>query len=260
MQPIKFSLFENIKNIIAQTQQNVVRNINQAMLFAYFQIGKMIVEDEQHGNQRADYAKETMQRLSEALNKEFGKGYSVSNLEYMRNFYMAYQDRISQTLFGKSGHPAKSQTGSGKFENPFKLSWSHYILLLKVKNEEERSFYEIEAAQNNWSVRELGRQYNSALYERLALSTDKRGIKQLAEKGQLIEKPVDALKNHYVLEFLGLKENSNYSENDLEIAIIDKLEHFMLELGKGFLFEGRQRRFTFEGDSFLLTSCFITGY
>jgi len=163
MQPVKFSLFENIKDIIAQTQQNVVRNVNQAMLFAYFKIGKMIVEDEQHGNLRADYAKETIQRLSEALNKEFGKGYSVSNLEYMRNFYMTYQDRISQTAFGKSEHHIKSQALSEKFENPFKLGWSHYILLLKVKNDDEWSFYEIEAAQNNWSVRELQRQYNSAL-------------------------------------------------------------------------------------------------
>jgi predicted nuclease of restriction endonuclease-like (RecB) superfamily len=129
-------------------------------------------------------------------------------------------------------------------------------LLLKVKNENERNFYEIEAAANNWSVRELQRQYNSALFERLALSKDKKSIRQLAEKGQLIENPSDILKSHYVLEFLGLKEDSRYYESDLETAIIDKLEHFMLELGKGFLFEGRQRRFTFEGDSFFIDLVF----
>lgn len=139
---------------------------------------------------------------------------------------------------------------------PFSLSWTHYIQLLKVKNEDERNFYEIEATQNNWSVRELQRQYGSALFERLALSKDKQAIKQLAEKGQILEKPADALKSHYVLEFLGLKEGNSYSESDLERAIIDKLEHFMLELGKGFLFEGRQRRFTFEGDSFFVDLVF----
>jgi predicted nuclease of restriction endonuclease-like (RecB) superfamily len=251
-----FPLFETIKTVIAETRNYVVRNVNQAMVLAYFQIGKIIVEDEQQGNQRAEYAQETILRLSRELNKEFGKGYSVSNLEYMRNFYIIYQGRISQTQFGKLGESLKSQTASGKFEVPFQLGWSHYILLIKIKNQDERDFYEIESLENNWSVRELQRQYNTALFERLALSRDKNGIKQLSAKGQLIEKPADALKSHYVLEFLGLKEDSSYSENDLETAIIDKLEHFMLELGKGFLFEGRQRRFTFEGDSFFVDLVF----
>lgn len=251
-----FPLFESVKIIIAETQRYIVRNINQEMILAYFQIGKMIVEDGQQGNQRAEYAKETISRLSHELNKEFGKGYSVSNLEYMRSFYITYQSRISQTMFGELNQSLKSQTLFGKFKIPFGLGWSHYVLLLKVKNEDERNFYEIEASANNWSVRELQRQYNSALFERLALSKDKKGIKQLAEKGLLIEKPADALKSHYVLEFLGLKEDNSYSENDLETAIIDKLEYFMLELGKGFLFEGRQRRFTFEGDSFFVDLVF----
>jgi predicted nuclease of restriction endonuclease-like (RecB) superfamily len=251
-----FPLFENIKTIIAETQHYIVRNVNAAMILAYFQIGKMIVEDEQHGSQRAEYAKETLIYLSNELNKEFGKGYSVSNLEYMRGFYITYQHRISQTVSGKFDQLLKSQTLSGKSPIPFPLGWSQYVLLLKIKNEDERNFYEIEAAANNWSVRELQRQYNSALFERLALSKDKNEVKQLATKGQIIEKPADALKSHYVLEFLGLKEESKYSENDFETAIIDKLEHFMLELGKGFLFEGRQRRFTFEGDSFFVDLVF----
>ncbi|WPU97529.1 PDDEXK nuclease domain-containing protein [Mucilaginibacter sp. cycad4] len=251
-----FPLFENIKSVIADTQLAVVRNINQAMVIAYFQIGRMIVEDEQQGKQRADYAKETLLRLSIALNDEFGRGYSVSNLEYMRSFYVTYRNRISQSATGENNSDENSQSPIGNLEKSFRLSWTHYIQLLKIKNESERSFYEIEAAVNNWSVKELQRQYGSALFERLALSRDKQGVKELAEKGQLIERPADALKSHYVLEFLGLKEDSQYSESDLETAIIDKLEHFMLELGKGFLFEGRQRRFTFEGDSFFVDLVF----
>ncbi len=238
-----FILFEKVKSIVTDTHRAVVRNINSAMVYAYFQIGRMIVEDEQNGQHRANYAKETLTQLSLALNKEFGKGYSVSNLEYMRNFYLIYQNRISQTLSGISN-------------NPFHLSWSHYIHLIKIKDNEERAFYEIECLDNNWSVRELQRQCNSALYERLALSKDKEEIKQLSHSGQVIEKPIDVLKSHYVLEFLGLEEKAKYSESDLEAAIIDKLENFMLELGKGFLFEGRQRRFTFEGDSFFVDLVF----
>jgi len=238
-----FILFEKVKNIVTNTHQALVRNVNAAMVFAYFQIGKMIVEHEQHGNQRANYAKETLLKLSIELHKEFGKGYSVSNLEYMRNFYLIYQDRISQTLSGIS-------------ESHFKLSWSHYIHLLKIKDIDERNFYEIESTNNNWSVRELQRQYNSALFERLAVSKDKEQISRLSQAGQVIEKTTDLLKSHYVLEFLGLEEKSKYSETDLEAAIIDKLENFMLELGKGFLFEGRQRRFTFEGDSFFVDLVF----
>jgi predicted nuclease of restriction endonuclease-like (RecB) superfamily len=250
-----FPLFENIKTIIAETQHYIVRNVNAAMILAYFQIGKMIVEDEQHGSQRAGYAKETIAHLSKELNREFGKGYSPDNLERFRKFYIVYQDRISASMMRKFDGFLIPQSLTGEF-TLFHLSWTHYIQLLKIKNEDERNFYEIEAAANNWSVRELQRQYNSALFERLALSKDKIGVKQLAEKGQIIEKPADALKSHYVLEFLGLKEESKYSENDFETAIIDKLEHFMLELGKGFLFEGRQRRFTFEGDSFFVDLVF----
>ncbi|MDB5141079.1 MAG: hypothetical protein JWR12_2995 [Mucilaginibacter sp.] len=141
-------------------------------------------------------------------------------------------------------------------QEPFRLSWTHYIQLIKIKDDDERSFYEIEAAANHWSVREMQRQYNSALYERLALSKDKEGLRALAAKGQVIEQPADALKSHYILDFLGLKEDTGYSENQMETAIISKLEHFMMELGNGFLFEGRQRRFTFEGDSFYVDLVF----
>ena len=146
------------------------------------------------------------------------------------------------------------------FSKNFQLSWTHYIQLMKIDNEEERRFYEIEAVKNNWSVREFTRQFNTAIYERVALSKEKDKVKELATKGQIIEKPTDVLKSHYVLEFLDLKEDNRYTESELEAAIINKLEQFMLELGNGFLFEGRQRRFTFEGDSFFVDLVFYNRF
>lgn len=178
-----------------------------------------------------------MVELSEQLTKDFGKGYSMTNLEYIRKFYAIYCNRIPQSLIEE-------------FKAPFVLSWTHYIQLIKINDTQERSFYEIEAARGNWSVRELQRQFDSSLYERLALSKNKKSVKELARKGQIIERPIDATKYHTVLEFLDLKEDERYTESDLQNAIINKIEHFMLELGKGFLFEGRQKRFTFDGDSF----------
>jgi len=250
-----FLLFENIRSVITETQDYVVRNINSAMIMAYFRIGKMIVEDEQDGNERAVYAKDTIARLSQELSIEFGRGYSVDNLERFRKFYIMYQNRISATPLRKS-EKSISATVLRKFGMPFQLGWSHYVILLKIKNEDERSFYEIEAINNNWSVRELQRQYSASLFERLSLNKDRDGVRQLVEKGQILEKSIDAIKSHYVLEFLDLKEDSRYTENDMEGAIINKLESFMMELGKGFLFEGRQRRFTFEGDSFFVDLVF----
>lgn len=269
---VRKKLFQSVKELIDKAQQNTVRSVNTTMLITYFEIGRMIIEIEQQGNIRAGYAKQTLQNLSTDLSKVFGKGYSISNLEYMSNFYKTYQERIqpisqsvigklkkstshkkSQSLIGISEKPSKS---SDKATFPFQLSWTHYIQLLKIKNDDERNFYEIEAVSNNWSVRELQRQYNSSVYERIVLSRDKKKVKQLSKKGQLIEQTSDALKSHYVLEFLGLREESSYSESDLETAIINKLESFMLELGKGFLYEGRQRRFTFDGDTFYVDLVF----
>lgn len=264
------SLISSIKNLIDEARKQVVRNVNTTMLVTNFEVGRMIVEYEQKGRQRAEYAKETLKTISQSLTAEFGKGYSVDNLENCRRFYLTYN--ISDTVSRKSTQQKSGtasrisekrsnisiyETLSRKSKLSFELTWSHYVQLLKITDEKERSFYQIEAIQNNWSVREFARQHNSGLYERLALSRDKKGIKQLAKKGHVIEKPVDALKSHYVLEFLDLKEESRYSETELETAIIDKLEHFMLELGKGFLFEGRQRRFTFEGDSFFVDLVFF---
>ncbi len=151
-------------------------------------------------------------------------------------------EKIPQTLSAKS--------------SPFKLSWSQYVFLISIENAEERGFYEIESAANGWSLRELKRQYDSGLYERLALSRDKEGIRQLAAEGQIITSPEDLLKEPYVLEFLGINERERYSESDLESGIIDRLEHFLLELGKGFLFEARQKRFTFDEEHFFIDLVF----
>ena len=161
---------------------------------------------------------------------------------------------ISQTPSGKLVPARIRQTGSGK--TPFTLSWSHYVALMTIKDPEERSFYEIESAGSDWNVRELKRQKSSCLYERLALSRDKEGIRKLAHEGQVIVRPEDMLKEPLVLEFLGLDEKSGYSESDLEQAIIDRLEHFLLELGKGFLFEARQKRFTFDEDHYFVDLVF----
>lgn len=249
-------LFNSIKSLIEEAKQKIVRNVNSVIVYTHFEIGKMIVEDEQKGRERAGYAEKTLTQLSADLTREYGNGYSRSNIEYMRKFYLLYKHRISQPAVGKLNPARKSQPVVGKLNNSLQLSWSHYIQLLKIENENERNFYEIEAIQNNWGRRELIRQYNSSLYERIALSKDKKSVKQLGKKGQIVEKATDTLKHHTVLEFLDLKEDERYTESDLENAIINKLEHFMRELGKGFLFEGRQKRFTFERDNFYIDLVF----
>ncbi|KQT15105.1 hypothetical protein ASG31_16015 [Chryseobacterium sp. Leaf404] len=264
MHPLSSNLYSSVKHLIENAKSKIVRNINMTMIMTYFQIGEIIVEDEQSGRDRAEYSKETLKNLSKQLIEEFGRGYSVDNLQWMRKFYLMFQKRISQEVNNASGKYetlSRISVQDPNYETPsrtsvFTLSWSHYIQLMKIEDENERNFYEIEATQNNWSVRELTRQFNSALYERLALSKDKEGVTQLAQEGQIVEKPTDILKSHYVLEFLDLKHDHRYSESDLETEIINKLEHFMMELGKGFLFEGRQRRFTFEGDSFFVDLVF----
>jgi predicted nuclease of restriction endonuclease-like (RecB) superfamily len=268
-------LYSDIKSLIQQAKSFVVQNINTILVFTNFQIGRLIVEDEQQGSERAKYAEKTLIKLSKKLTKEFGRGYSVDNLQRMRTFFITYQDRIYATVSRKSLR--NSETGLRKstsiqingerevirsnsllidFQNNFQLSWSHFSLLLKIQNEDERNFYEIEATNNNWSVRELQRQYNSSLYERIALSKDKKKVKELSSKGQIITQPTDILKEPYVLEFLGLKEESVYTETELETALINKLEHFLLELGKGFLFHSRQQRISLNGENFYIDLVF----
>lgn len=223
--------YQNILNILKNSREKVLKTVNVTMVKTYFEIGRLILEEEQKGEYRATYGKELLKTLSIRLTKEFGKGFSETNLKQMKTFYDVY--KIRQTVSDK-----------------FKLSWSHYLILMRISNIEERQFYEIEAFNNNWSLRELRRQLDSALYERLVLSRDKESVKELALKGQIIEKPIDVIKDPYVLEFLGLPEKHEYSEHDLESEIINKLEMFLLELGKGFTFVGRQVRFTFDEKHF----------
>ncbi len=267
---VNSALFKEIRELILSARKTVVRNVDTIQVVTNFEIGRRIVEHEQKGDVRAQYGKQLIEALSRKLSKEFGRGFSQSNVEYMRKFYLLYHDRGGKIWKMKSAkliENQKSQTVSGNFgikipqtvsgeSTPFTLSWSHYVFLIGLDDEKERTFYEIEAYQQNWSLRELKRHFNSSLYERLALSRDKEGVRKLAKEGQVVTKSEDLLKEPYVLEFLGLNENVKYSESDLESAIIDKLEHFLLELGKGFLFEARQKRFTFAEDHFFVDLVF----
>lgn len=241
--------FSQIVDLLQLARNSVIRSINQTMVHTYFEIGRMIVEEEQNGKDRAEYGKKLLQELSKTLTREFGKGFSVTNIQQMRNFYLIYQKQ--QTVSVKSEN-AIQQTVSVDF----KLSWSHYLKLMRINSENERRFYEIEAVKNNWSIRELERQYDSALYTRLVLSRDKEKIKELSEKGLIVEKPKDAGKDPYILEFLGLPEHSAYSENQLEQKLIDRLEHFLLELGNGFTFVARQKRISFDDKHFWIDLVF----
>ncbi len=238
---IQTDFYNKIAYLLKEARKSVVQTVNKTMVYTYFEIGRMIVEEEQNGQERAEYGKQILKELSNRLNSEFGKGFSVTNLQQMKNFYNVYGKQ--QTL------SAKSAIVTGQNIN-LQLSWSHYLFLMRIDNLEERKFYEIETIENNWSLRELQRQFDTSLFERLVLSRDKKGIKKLSEKGQIIEKPKDTVKDPYILEFLGLQEESRYSETELEQKIIDKLEHFLLELGKGFTFVGRQVRFTFDDKHF----------
>ncbi|MFZ2634058.1 MAG: PDDEXK nuclease domain-containing protein [Desulfosalsimonadaceae bacterium] len=261
-------LLQNIRKLILSARQTVARNVDTIQVLTNFEIGHLIVEHEQHGEKRAEYGKHTLKEVSDKLTKEFGRGFSLTNLKMMRQFYVMQKEQISQTPSGQLPCARKGQTLSDqlpvKGKNTkinsssvcFSLSWSHYVFLMGIKSADERTFYEIEATQQDWSLRELKRQFNSGLYERLALSRDKTEIRKLARDGHIISKPKDLLKDPYVLEFLGLDEKTKYSETDLESAIIDKLEHFLLELGKGFLFEARQKRFTFDEDHFFVDLVF----
>jgi predicted nuclease of restriction endonuclease-like (RecB) superfamily len=246
--PVKTDFLKNVSDILTQARKNAKTAVNLSMVYAYFEIGKMIVEEEQQGDNRAAYGKYLLQTLSDYLTKQFGKGFSVTNLKQMRQFYLTYgNDQIGQKVSDQFANLPSVSTG-----RKFFLSWSHYLKLMRISNVDERHFYEIEAAKNDWSLSQLQRQFDSALYERLALSTNKEKVYRLALEGQSVESPKDAIKDPYVLEFLGLKELPEYSESKLESRIIDNLQRFLLELGTGSAFVGRQVRFTFDEEHFLV--------
>lgn len=269
------NLFQDTHN---ELQSRAARSVDSSLVVRNWLFGWYIVEFEQNGEDRAEYGKKLLKTLSDKLRKTNIKGVSETRLKLYRSFYVSYE-KIRPTLSGKYEISNNfntigiSPTVSDKLIriteamilNPlnieniaesFQLGWSHYVTLLTINSVEERSFYEIESIENSWSVRELERQINSSLYERLALSKNKEKVKELSEKGQIIEKPQDVIKNPFVLEFLNLPEHPHYSEHQLETAIIDKLEQFLLELGKGFLFEARQKRFTFDNDHFYVDLVF----
>ena len=250
-------LCRNSIELVEYARSIAARQINLVQLMTFYAIGRWIVEVEQQGESRAKYGRQIIKNLSEAMNKQFGRGFSVDTLENARKFYQTYQDRISETVFRKFA-VEKSETVFRLFEEtlPFKLPWAHYLLLMRIKDENERKFYEIEATQSGWSIRTLQRQYNSSLYERLALSREKGEVLRLASEGNIVTRPQDIVKQPTVLEFLGLDEKAKFVESDLETAIINKLQKFLLELGKGYLFEARQKRFTYREENFYVDLVF----
>jgi DUF1016 N-terminal domain len=241
------TLITEVRNLIQSARHAAASTVNTLQMLTNFEIGRRIVEHEQKGEKRAGSGTELLKQLSARLTEEFGRGFSQSNLEYMRKFFLVWHDRvpqisqqpigklaaleISQKASGKLAASEISRKASGKLANsakgprrfPFTLSWSHYVVLLSIKDPDERGFYEIEATGEGWSVPELKRQKAACLFERLALSRDKAAVKRLAERGQIITRPEDLLKEPLILEFLGLDEKADYSETDLESALITHL-------------------------------------
>ena len=237
-QVIPFKLVSEIKDIIDNARRNAAVHINDELLMAYWNIGRVIVQYEQNNKDRAAYGKETMRQLSKILTKEFGKGFSLSNVYNMRQFYIDYP--IFQSLTGK-------------------LTWTHYCELMSISDQNKRSFYERECENSGWSVRELKRQINTSLYERLLLSdgqANKEKVLALSEKGQEITVPEDLIKDPYVFEFLGIPEKKPVLESDLEKALVRQIEDFLLELGRGFMFVGTQQRVTLNNTHYYVDMVF----
>ena len=227
--------YDRIQSILVEAQQTAYRAVNSAMVTAYWEIGRVIVEEEQKGGERADYGRRIVESLADRLKVDFGRGFDRSNLWHMRSFYLSYPklDAVRR-----------------------ELSWTHYRILLRVENPDARGFYKNEAVSACWSTRELERQIHSLLFERLALSRDREGVLALAQKGHEIEQPIDLVKDPYVLEFVGIPQHERYLETDLEQALINKLREFLLELGKGFAFMARQQRITLDGQHYWIDLVF----
>ncbi|MBR5635156.1 MAG: DUF1016 family protein, partial [Prevotella sp.] len=238
------ALFERISALIDLAHKKVKTVIDTTMVYTYYGVGYYIVENEQQGEQRAQYGQAVLKNLSARLTNKYGEGWSLPHLKNIRQFYLVYSKRLNTV------YPIQNQKAKQRLANPFTLSWSHYLILMRIKNEEERHFYEIECQKQDWSVRQLKREYGTSLYERLALSRDNKEALRLSQEGHTIEKPRDIIKDPITLEFLGLQRDSSFSESSLESAIISKLQNFLLEMGKGFLFEARQKKFTFNEKHF----------
>lgn len=233
--PSMNKIYIEIRQLIRSARDTVYRTANFEMVKTYWAIGKRIFEQEQAGKKHADYGTELIKLLSKQLQKEFGRGFNETNLRYMRQFYQRFPKH----------HALRDE-----------LSWTHYRLLLSQENETARDFYMVETIKNQWSTRELDRQMDTMLFERVGLSKDREGVKELARKGQEILKPEDAIKDPYVLEFLGVTEPTKLSEKDLEKALIEKMQLFLLELGRGFCFVARQKRITTEISHFYIDLVF----
>lgn len=229
------ALVNSIRLLIQNAQTNAARAINQERVLLYWNIGKHIVEEEQNGKERADYGSYLIKTLAKALTKDFGTGFSVRQLELCRQFYTTFP--IANAL--------RSQ-----------LNWTQYRLLLRVENKDKRTYYIEETCKNNWSARQLERQINSQLYERLLLSSDKQKVLEIAKNEQTVQAPTDIIKDPMVLEFLGLKPQASYYEKDLEQALITNIQSFLLELGNGFSFIARQKRIQLEDDDYFIDLVF----
>jgi predicted nuclease of restriction endonuclease-like (RecB) superfamily len=268
--PARHTLYHRIREILDSARVGVARSVNTAQVCANWLIGREIVEEEQKGKKRAGYGEALLQDLSVRLSTDVGKGWSVRNLEYCRTFYLEYP----LLLGGRNSNAARSilsllspgddqqisnAVRAGSWQpgrlHP-NLSWTHYRTLLRVDKTDARAFYEIEAIKHAWSARELERQFTSLLYERLALSKDKKGLMKLATKGHVVQHPTDIFKDPVVMEFLGLPESPRLVESQLEEGLINNLQAFLLELGKGFAFVARQERLTLDGDHFYIDLVF----
>ena len=259
--------YDRIRDILTSAKTGIARTVNTAQVLSNWLIGREIVEEEQQGQQRAPYGETLLKNLAKQLKQDFGAGYSYTNLKYIRQFYLSFPQLLTEIEIGHAVRDLSvTSQNLSSLSNPKtswqagqlhpNLSWTHYRILTKVEKLESRSFYEIETLKNNWSARELERQINSLLFERLAKSLDKQGLMQLATQGQIIQKPSDVFKDPLVIEFLGLPESPRLVESDLETALISNLQTFLLELGKGFAFVSRQERITLEGDHFYIDLVF----
>ena len=242
LEKVNNKMLNEITELVNQTKSNLVQEINKSIVYVYWNIGKIIVSNENEYNNRLQYGREVLKSLSRELTKYLGKGYSVSNLKYMRVFYKAYPNLEKLNI---------------------KLTWSHYLELMIIQDKDKRSFYENECINENWSVRELRRQLDTSLFERLLLSdgkVNKEKVLELSKKGQIISKPSDIVKQPYVFEFLGIKEQKPLLEKDVEYKLIRHIEEFLLELGKGFMFVGSQQRITLNNTDYYVDMVFYNKF